>query len=222
MFSYLYMKILESSPERYDRGISMASLGAADRSRERMVKDLGPDDRVADLGTGTGALAFLAAEKGATVTGLDASAGMLAVAERKRAAHPAGDRVRFVQASVGQMDEVLETGACTAVVSSLLFSELSPDERSYALSQAFRTLVPGGRLVISDETLPVGFFRRLVYRAVRLVMVLVSFLLVQAGTRPVTGLPEMVVQEGFTVERVEILNRMGSFFILFARKPETP
>ncbi|MFH1887023.1 MAG: hypothetical protein ABIM40_10020 [Pseudomonadota bacterium] len=48
MFSYLYMKILESSPERYDRGISMASLGAADRSRERMVKDLGPEDRVAE------------------------------------------------------------------------------------------------------------------------------------------------------------------------------
>jgi len=222
MFSYLYMKILESSPERYDRGIALASLGGADRAREAMVADVGPGDRVADLGTGTGSLALLAAGKGAEVTGIDANAGMLAVARKKLGNHPASGRVRFVEAGVAEMDEVLEAGAYTVVTASLLFSELSPDERRYALAEAYRALAPGGRLVIADETRPAGFFRRLVYGLARLLMVFLSLVLVQAGTRPVDGLPRLAREAGFEVDRVEITNRLGSFFILWAHKPEAP
>ena len=38
-------------------------------------------------------------------------------------------------------------------------SELSSEEQRYALHVAYSRLVPGGRIVIADETLPQGGFR---------------------------------------------------------------
>ena len=44
---------------------------------------IGPGTRLLDLGCGAGTAMLLAAERGATVTGIDASAGMLATARRR-------------------------------------------------------------------------------------------------------------------------------------------
>ena len=70
MFSYIYMKILESSPARYDAGISWLSFGAADKIRAEIVeRAVKPGDHVLDIGTGTGTMALLSAERGAKVIG---------------------------------------------------------------------------------------------------------------------------------------------------------
>lgn len=74
-------------------------------SQERLIAsylDPLPGRTVLDVGTGTGRAALALAARGALVTGVDASAEMLAVAERRAAA--AGLTVRFVRGDAHGLD----------------------------------------------------------------------------------------------------------------------
>ncbi|MBW2261830.1 MAG: class I SAM-dependent methyltransferase [Deltaproteobacteria bacterium] len=220
MLSYVYMKILESRPRRYDAGIAWLSLGQADRVKREIVERYVRDGtRLLDIGAGTGTLAFMAAARGAEVTGIDVSAPMLAEAERKRSASPAGDRVTLVEAGVAEMDAALAGRTFDVVTASLVFSELSGDEQRYALAQVESLLAPGGRLVIVDETKPSGAARRALYHLVRLPLALVTFSLTQTSTRAVEGLEEKVREAGFEIEEVQ-RRSMGSLVVLAARKAD--
>jgi demethylmenaquinone methyltransferase/2-methoxy-6-polyprenyl-1,4-benzoquinol methylase len=220
VLSYVYMKILESRPRRYDTGIAWLSLGQADRVKREIVERWVTDDtRLLDVGAGTGTLALLAAARGAAVTGIDVSAPMLAEAERKRGASPAGSRVTLIEAGVAEMDTALEGMSFDLVTASLVFSELSHDEQRYALARVKSLLAPGGRLVVVDETEPHGAARRAIYHLVRLPLALVTFSLTQTSTRAVTGLEEKVRAAGFEIEDVQ-RRSMGSLVLLAARKAD--
>ena len=78
MASYVFMKVLESSAQRYDVGINILSLGQSNKVKRDIVKSyITVGDRVLDIGCGTGTLLILCAEKGAAVTGFDISPKML-------------------------------------------------------------------------------------------------------------------------------------------------
>lgn len=217
MSSYVYMKVLESQPERYDRGITLLSLGAADRARRRLVDDaVEPGMRVLEIGCGTGALTLLAAQKGARVVAFDVSGPMLRMARRKVADAGLSDRVRLEEWGVSKMD-ALDDESFDVVLSTLVFSELSADERAWALRHSFRVLRPGGRLGIVDEVTPEGLGERVVHGAVRLPLLLLTFALTQTTTRPVDGLPGLVTEAGFQVEREE-RTALGSLLYLVAAK----
>ncbi|MHA1565894.1 MAG: corrinoid protein-associated methyltransferase CpaM [Alphaproteobacteria bacterium] len=212
------MKILESRPRRYDAGIDWLSFGTAKRlRREIAARAVRPGLRALDLGTGTGELALRCAEQGAEVIGIDVSGAMLAVAEAKRKQHPQGGQIRFIEASVAEMDMALADESFDVVTASLVFSELSEDEQKYALRQIRRLLVADGLLVIADETRPQGLWRLILYHLVRLPLAVITFLFTQTTTRPVLALEEKAVQAGFVVEKVERRN-LQSLLVLFARK----
>ena len=67
--SYVLMKILESAPYRYDKGIRILTLGKIDKAYDRLTERIKKNDKVLDIGCGTGMLTIRAAMKGATVTG---------------------------------------------------------------------------------------------------------------------------------------------------------
>jgi demethylmenaquinone methyltransferase/2-methoxy-6-polyprenyl-1,4-benzoquinol methylase len=80
----------------YDRYAALLSLGQDPRWRRFLVSrlDVGPDDRVLDVATGTGAVALeLVRRHGCRVVGVDQSAGMLAEARRR-----VNGRVELVEA----------------------------------------------------------------------------------------------------------------------------
>ena len=84
MSSYVLMKILESTPTRYDRGIRLISRGTIGRVYERMAEIAAmPGARVLDLGCGTGGLSLACAALGASVVAIDKDPGMLEVAKGK-------------------------------------------------------------------------------------------------------------------------------------------
>jgi ubiquinone/menaquinone biosynthesis C-methylase UbiE len=215
--SYIYMKILESQPERYDRGIALMSLGGADRCKKKLVdQNVRPGLEVLEIGCGTGTMAILAARGGAEVLGFDVSGAMLEVARRKIDTSGMSDRIRIEEMGVSGMDKLADD-RFDLVVSTLVFSELSRDERLYALRHAHRVLRPGGRLAIADEVKPRTLARRLAHGAVRIPLLVATFALTQTTTSAVDGLAALVSEAGFRVESEE-RSSLDSFAYLVAIK----
>jgi ubiquinone/menaquinone biosynthesis C-methylase UbiE len=104
--------------------------------------------RVLDVGCGTGALAAEAAHRWRDVRldGVDASAGMLEIAERERAALPASvrGRIRYRQAPAERLP--YPDGAFDLALTSFVL-QLVPS-RHRALREMRRVLAPGGRLAL--------------------------------------------------------------------------
>jgi demethylmenaquinone methyltransferase/2-methoxy-6-polyprenyl-1,4-benzoquinol methylase len=218
--SYVYMKILESRPRRYDRGVALMSLGATDRCRRRLVaENVRPGSRVLEIGCGTGTLAILAAHAGAEVLGFDVSGPMLEVARAKVDAAGLSQKVRLEERGVSSMSGLADD-SFDLVTATLVFSELSPEERAYAVRHARRVLHSRGRLALADEVRPRDRLKRWVHGALRVPLLVLTFALTQTTTRPVEGLPELVSEAGFRIESAE-WSSLDSFLYLVAVKEPT-
>jgi SAM-dependent methyltransferase len=100
--------------------------------------------RVLDVATGPGYVAARAAQRGASVLGLDISPAMVAMASE---AHPELD---FRQADVH--DLALDDGSFDAVVANFLLLHVGRPER--AVSELARVLAPGGRVALTVWDVP--------------------------------------------------------------------
>lgn len=217
MSAYVLMKALESAPSRYDLGIRLLTLGQVDRAYDRLAVHIKEGHCVLDIGCGTGALTVRAVQRGAQVVGIDVNAQMLEIArQRVDALHSEAD-VKLREMGVVELDG--EAAECYDVVmSGLCFSELTVDERTFALHQAYRVLKPGGLLLLADEVVPGSAVRRLVYWCIRLPVALLTYLLTQTTTRPLRLPLEEVQAAGFTLVSTR-LNGLEDFVELVARKP---
>jgi SAM-dependent methyltransferase len=104
---------------------------------------VGLEDRVLDLGCGTGNAALLAAVHSARVTGIDPAARLLDVA-RARAARE-GKEVNFL---VGEASAMPLEDSSTDVMVSVFAVIFAPDPHA-AAAEIARVLAPGGRIVLS-------------------------------------------------------------------------
>jgi ubiquinone/menaquinone biosynthesis C-methylase UbiE len=197
--SYVYMKVLESAPERYERGMRLLTLGRIGRVRNDIAARLRPGSRVLDLGCGTGALAVQLARKGCQVTGVDISRPMLAQAARRVRQASLEEWVMLRQLGTVNLDTAFEDGSFDAVVSTLVFSELSEDEIVYTLAECRRVLKPGGQLLIADEVLPDSVLGRTATFLFRLPFLLAAFVLTQNTTHRVAGLGKRMEEAGFRI-----------------------
>ncbi len=219
MSTFVLMRLLESAPRRYDLGIRLLSLGRIGRVHARMAEQAEAGERVLDIGCGTGSLALRCASRGARVTAIDISPQMLDIAREKVNAAGLEDQIELRQMSAVDLDEAFQEGSFDVVVSSLVFSELSEDEQGFVLRQCRRLLRDGGRLVLADEVVPRRWSLRLLNRALRLPLVLLTYILTQTTTRAVEGLEEKVAAAGFAVRSAE-RSVLGSLELLVAAKSE--
>jgi len=58
------MKILESAPSRYDKGIHILTLGRLDKAYDSLTSHIKKGQKIIDLGCGTGILTLKAAKLG--------------------------------------------------------------------------------------------------------------------------------------------------------------
>ncbi len=121
------MKILESSPDRYDKGIVILSLGTLNKSYDRLTSQIKKGQLVLDIGCGTGALTFRAANKGATVKGIDINTQMLDIARKHSNEKNLNKNIKFSEMGIAKLNSI-KSQTYDVVMSGLCFSELSEDE----------------------------------------------------------------------------------------------
>ena len=153
---------------RYDLINDVQSFGLHRRWKRRAVAmaAVRPGDRALDLCCGTGDISFALAKRGATVTGLDFNAQMLAVAEQRQSRtqkQDSGDangaRVEFMRGDAMQIPFPDSTFDIVTVGYGL--RNLASWETG--LTDMTRVAKPGARLVVLDFGRPENAFWRVVY-----------------------------------------------------------
>lgn len=189
--SFVYMRVLESAPLRYDRGLRLLSGGRIDRVYVRLAEiAAAPGRTVLDVGCGTGGASLACAARGADVVGIDRDPGMLEVARAKPTAGLPG-HLEWIELGAAELEDRFAPASFDAAVACLSFSEMAPQERSYVLERVHRLLRPGGRFALADEIEPETTFGRVVYRLRRWPFAAAALLVTQTTTRPLpdpTGL----------------------------------
>lgn len=218
MFGYVFMKLLEMRPKSYDRRMDAVSRGRVKAAKERVAAEVSAGDRVLEIGCGTGELGAMMCARGATVEGFDLSAAMLEVARDRIASDGLGEKLSVRQMGVDGMD-ALPASTYDAVVATLVLSELSDDERAFALHHAARVLRRGGRLVVADEARPRTAGRRALHAATRAPLLAATYLVSRATTRPLEDLAAEVAEAGMAV-RHEERSHGDAFLVLVAERPD--
>jgi demethylmenaquinone methyltransferase / 2-methoxy-6-polyprenyl-1,4-benzoquinol methylase len=148
-------EMFDGVADRYDLTNTVLSFGQ-DRGWRRATRaalDLGPGERVLDVGAGTGVSTVEMARDGAFAVGADLSVGMLRAGRRTRPNVPlvAGDALRLPFPD-GSFDAVTISFALRNVV-----------DVEAALTELGRVTRPGGRLVICEFSHPTNAVFRTVY-----------------------------------------------------------
>ena len=218
MSTFILMKILESAPSRYDRGIKMLTFGGVEKAYDNLVAPVKNGDTVLDIGCGTGALTMRAARKGARIKGIDINVDMLDIAKRR--IHDAGfsGTVEFSEMGVGEMD-TLKTASYDVIMSGLCFSELTNDELRFTLKEVKRLLKPGGYFLLADEVIPENILFRVLQWLIRFPLVIITYIFTQTTTHAVRNITLKIRGIGFQIQSKK-LSFLKSFIELTARKPE--
>jgi ubiquinone/menaquinone biosynthesis C-methylase UbiE len=214
----VFMKWLETSPKDYDRGIQILTLGRIQLIKQRIANTyVQADMRILEIGCGTGTLTTMMGAKGARVTGIDASPAMLNEADKKVNLQNLNERVTLQYMDASLIGDRFPDGSFDLIVSTLVFSEFSPDLQRYVLEACKKLLAPHGQLLIADEVSPTRALARLLFYLVRLPLALLTWLLTRTSTTALQGFEALLEQGGFRARAV--ISYLGGSLVLYEIQP---
>jgi demethylmenaquinone methyltransferase/2-methoxy-6-polyprenyl-1,4-benzoquinol methylase len=132
---------------------AVLSFGQDPRWRRALIEAIGPrpGQRLLDVATGTGMVAFALAGRGADVVGLDQSDHMLAVARSKLARRPGlAGRVSFIEGEA----ERLPFGDCEFDALTFTYLLRYVDDPAATMRELARVVKPGGRIGMVEFGVP--------------------------------------------------------------------
>jgi demethylmenaquinone methyltransferase/2-methoxy-6-polyprenyl-1,4-benzoquinol methylase len=148
------LELFAGLPSAYDRMGALLSFGQDPRWRRALVKaiDPRPGQRILDVATGTGLVAFALARRGADVTGIDQSEDMLAEARRRLAVEPPdlAGRVTLLRGEAEHLpfqDETFDALTFTYLLRYV-------DDRPATMRELARVVKPGGRIGMVEFGVP--------------------------------------------------------------------
>jgi arsenite methyltransferase len=188
--------LYESPAVRWFLGDELHPGGESATRRSLELIELGPGERLLDVGSGTGRSALLAArEFGCLVAGLDYGAEAVRGAQHAADAAGLGDRVGFVVGEAGALpfaDDEFDAVLCECSLSTF------PDKQR-AVAELRRVLRPDGRLAISDVVGEPGRLPEPLRGAI-------ATLACVGGALPLAGYERLLAERGLRTFAVESLD----------------
>ncbi len=191
--SFVYMKILESRPHRYDIGMGLSTIGGLTKTKKYIATQINLEEKVLDLGCGTGTLAELCVQQGANVVGIDANEGMLNIAKIN------SPETIIVHSNLANVDNHFTPESFDVIVSTLVFSELSDAERTHIFKQMKVLLKKNGRIYIADEVVPDNSLLRIVRSTIRFPLLFMTWVLTQNTTTAIKNFEQEFTSANFIV-----------------------
>nr|AIA17557.1 Methyltransferase domain protein [uncultured bacterium] len=137
-------------------------LGAGKRFHQIILNlaDIGPNDRVADIGCGTGSFLVLAKSLNRTVKfiGIDPDDKILEVAAHKISKRSLD--IQLVKAYAEQLP--FPDNSFTKIFSTLAFHHMPFEVKKAAAREIYRTLETGGQFFLNDFGKPKNFFWKII------------------------------------------------------------
>lgn len=194
----------------YDPLVEKMSFGRERRFRQITLKIMGvrTNDRVLDIGCGTGSLTMLIAENlssAGEVIGIDAAPNMIIIAREK-----ASRKRSCAQFAVGIAEKLdFPDSSFDVVVNSMFTHHIDRELKKMAFAEMYRVLKPGGRLCTADIDKPTTFFARLLGWASRYIL-----LQPELEDNLLGKLPELMAEANFKdIRKRQHIYGMVSFFV---------
>lgn len=211
-----FMKILESSASRYDKGISLLSLGNMNKIYDQINSYVDEGDKILDIGCGIGSLTIRAAGLGGIVKGIDINSEMLAICSKRIENFDLKENIILQEKGVAEITSE-PANSFDIIMSGLCFSELSSDEINFALKESKRLLKENGVLIIIDEVVPTNIIKRILHLLIRIPVVVITYILTQTTTKAVKKLPEKIEEHNFEIVNIKYAF-LGSLAFIVAKK----
>jgi demethylmenaquinone methyltransferase / 2-methoxy-6-polyprenyl-1,4-benzoquinol methylase len=157
------LELFAGLPRAYDRMGAVLSFGQDPRWRATLIDAINPlpGQRVLDVATGTGLVAFALARRGCEVVGLDQSEDMLAVARHHLSERPELERrVTFVRGEAERLP--FDDGEFDALTFTYLLRYV--DDREATMRELARVVKPSGRIGMVEFGVPASAPLRAAWR----------------------------------------------------------
>ncbi len=150
------MRKLELEPESYDSKFTTLTKGANKEVKNWILERINTQEKILEVGCGTGIFAAKMALKGNDVLAIDKNQKMITTAMKN---YPSESDLKLSY-QIGSIDDLnVDENSKDLIVSTFMLSELRPFEQQNFLRNAWKALKPNGRMILAAEFVPSGFWK---------------------------------------------------------------
>lgn len=150
------MRKLELEPESYESKFTALTKGANLEVQDWILERIDTQEKILEVGCGTGTLAAKIALKGNDVLAIDKNHQMITTAMKN---YPSEKNIKLLYQIGSITDLPVEDSSKDIIVSTFMLSELRSFEQQMFLRNAWKALKPNGRMILAAEFVPSGFWK---------------------------------------------------------------